>query len=405
MTQEVAASSVGIAGCEQMDAAYSAMLAASDGNIYTALCTHNGRDDAVLVRYEPASRTTHILADMGAATGEKGRATIPQGKVHTRMGEGADGRIYFATHPTYPAGPVPAGSPAGHFMAYDPRSGACRSVAEAPGPEAVITAALDPDRLVMVGLSNPSGKLLICDLKSGAVRDLGPQTNGASPCRTIGIDREGNAWFTREPGEIVRYGAETSAIDKMKARIPALSFPNEAGMGVWRTVVFDPTGGIFYGIHARTSLLFAYDPRIDQAMAIGSVAAEADRGEPLSTFASLAFARAPDGRLYYVAARGIFDFFNSKPLQGAAHLISFEPRTRAITDHGPIVAEGRRLFGSQNAVVSQDGRRLYILGAFEAGPQDRIVPATMLPVVQGDGSRKLPYQLRIGIIELGRLAA
>ena len=212
------------------------MLAASDGNIYTALCTHNGKDAAVLVRFEPDLGTTRKLADMGAATAKDGKATIPQGKVHTRMGQGEDGRIWCATHPTYPPGLVPDRAPSGHVVCYNPITGDCRSIARAPEREAIITAAFDMGRNVMVGLSNPSGRLLVCDLTGGAMRDLGPQTNGGSPCRTIGIDGEGSAWFTREPGEIVRLHPGAGEVDVMRAKLPHPNFAGEPGMAVWRTV-------------------------------------------------------------------------------------------------------------------------------------------------------------------------
>ena len=48
MGKKVACSSVGFEGYEHMDAAFSAMLVADDGRVYTGLCTHNGKDDGAL---------------------------------------------------------------------------------------------------------------------------------------------------------------------------------------------------------------------------------------------------------------------------------------------------------------------------------------------------------------------
>ena len=404
MARRVEARSWCFPGLAHMDAGYSAMLAAADGNIYTALCTHNGKDDALIVRYEPATNTTCVVADIGAATGEKGRA-IPQGKVHTRMAESADGCIWFATHPTYPAGPVPENAPSGHFMEFDPASGVSRSVARAPDREAIITAAFDPVRSVAIGLSNPSGRLLICDLSNSTLDDLGPVTNGGSPCRSIGMDHDGRAWFTREPGEIVSVDPVNKRVEVATARMPHPDLPGESGMGVWRTALWDNSRGVFHAVHARTSFLFTFDPEHDKTVPIGSMAAEPDRGDPRSTFASLAFAQSPDGRIFTIAARGVFDFFNSRPLRGAAHLVSYEPEAGRIVDHGPILVEdGRRLWGSQNAAVSRDGSTLYLLAAVEATNSDEAAPATRLAVeaTTTDGV-SVAYQLRIVGIDLGWL--
>lgn len=405
MPRTVEARSWRFPGLSHVDAGYSAMLAASDGNIYTALCTHNGTDNALLVRYEPATDAIRVVADMGRASGEKHRNAIPQGKVHTRMGESGDGCIWFGTHPTYPAGPVPEDAPPGHVMEFDPTTGLCRSVAQAPPREGIITASFDPGRDLMVGLSNPSGRLLICNLRTGTLDDLGPVTNGASPCRSIGIVSNGRAYFTREPGEIVSVDPATGHVEVATARMPHPELRGEAGMGVWRTALWDASRGIFHAVHARTSFLFSFDPARDKAVPIGSLAAGGDRENPRSTFASLAFAQSPDGRLFTLAARGVFDFFNSRPLRGAAHLVSYSPNNGDIIDHGSIVAEnGRRLWGSQNAAVSRDGWTLYLLAAVKAVKTDETIPATRIAVegaISADG--KVGYQLRIVAINLRRV--
>lgn len=390
-----------------MDAGYSAMLAASDGNIYTALCTHDGRNDAILVRYEPSAGETRIFADMGEVTGEKGNYAIPQGKIHTRMAEDANGGIWFATHPTYPAGPVPLDAPSGHVIVFDPRSGICRSIARAPARQAIITAAFSEARNTMVALSNPSGHLLRYDLNTGSMEDLGEVTNGGSPCRSIGIDGDGIAWFTREPGEIVGLPPDGTELIVASARMPHPEIPGEVGMGVWRTITWDDSGGLFYAVHARTSFLFSFDPRRDVTTPIGLVSAESEHGDPRATFASLAFAQAPDRKIHTVAPRGIFDFFNSRPLRGAAQLVSFNPLTGGISDHGPILSvDGRRVWGSQNAVVSRDGKELYVLGVVEIFADELTgeIPQIAIETTDGEVAR-VGYQLRVLAIDLTTLDA
>ena len=68
--------------------------------------------------YDPRDGRARVVADMGVATGEKGKGLVPQGKIHTHLGHGSDGRVYFATHPTFPPGDIKADYPAGQFMVY-----------------------------------------------------------------------------------------------------------------------------------------------------------------------------------------------------------------------------------------------------------------------------------------------
>lgn len=410
MAESVSANSVLFEGFEYMDGAYSAMLVAEDGRVYTGLCTHDGKHDAALGMYDPQTAKAQVVADMGIATREKGRGRLPQGKIHSRIGQGRDGKIYFATHLSFPLGDINTkyDYPGGHFMVYDPVNAVCQPIVKGPEQEGIITGALDPQRMIMFGLTYPSGFFLVCDTRLGVLNNLGTVTHGTNPCRTMGVDDKGNAYLSRDPGEIVKYDSQTCEIEVLEVRVPHLEFPKEpgSGAGMWRTVVWDAAAHVFYGVHARTSLLFLFDPQERTTKKIGPICAKRDVGNELATFASLAIAQAPNGTIYYVAPGGMFDYFASQPLHAPAHLVTYNPQADEIVDHGEIWSDGpRRLWGSQNAAVSRDGRTLYLFGAVEALSIDKTIPFTVIPI-QSDGEvKRVPYQLRLLIIDLEGLAS
>ena len=171
-------------------------------------------------------------------------------------------------------------------------------------------------------------------------------------------------------------------------------------MGVRRTALWDDSRGVFQAVHARTSFLFTFDPEHDKTVPIGSMAAEPDRGDPRSTFASLAFAQSPDGRIFTIAARGVFDFFNSRPLRGAAHLVSYEPEAGRIVDHGPILVEdGRRLWEARTRLYRATGR------PFISSPPSKRPTRTRRPRRRGLRSKQRPRMELASLISSGSLGS
>lgn len=415
--QIVAARSVEFPGYEYMDGAYTGLLEAKNGLVYVGLCTHNGRNHAVLAVYDPATGKTRPVADMGQAAGEEGKGRLPQGKIHSRIRQAADGNIYFTTHFGYPSNNVNAkiDYPGGHFMVYNPGDGICRSIARAPEQEGIISAELDDAHQVMYGLTYPSGLFLICDLKTGKLRNVGSLSGGATVCRIIACDDAGNVYASREPDQIVKYDPRTKKIATLKTTVPSLDLNapewmgNTVGRKIWRTIIWDDKVKKLYGIHGGTSRLFVFDPAAETAQGIGQVCAQSDIGHEVLTYATLAFAQGPDRILYYAPSQGLFDYFNSKPLRGPAHLVTFNPSAITIRDHGVIIADGqRRVLGCQNAAVSRDGKTLYLMGAVEALAGDRTVPFTTLPVVKTGSvsdTGKIPYQIRLILLDIDHLKA
>ncbi len=83
-------------GLATMDGNWAALKAGSDGKVYVGLACHgcNGH----LVYYDSTKDRMVDVGDLTALSGESGLGLGPQSKIHAKLGEGKDGRIYFATH-------------------------------------------------------------------------------------------------------------------------------------------------------------------------------------------------------------------------------------------------------------------------------------------------------------------
>ncbi|HWQ52961.1 MAG TPA: hypothetical protein VN442_04700, partial [Bryobacteraceae bacterium] len=73
---------------------WSAAYVASNGKVYVGLCTH--ADSANVYEFDPAASRMRHLANIAALSGERGRGTWTNGKIHVQMQE-LDGYIYFGS--------------------------------------------------------------------------------------------------------------------------------------------------------------------------------------------------------------------------------------------------------------------------------------------------------------------
>ena len=85
------------------------MARGDDGRIYAGLCCEiEAAVSALLYQYDPATRASRLIYDLGELTGNPpARGRMPHSKLHTCLCAGKDGKIYGATHNTAP----PAGDP------------------------------------------------------------------------------------------------------------------------------------------------------------------------------------------------------------------------------------------------------------------------------------------------------
>lgn len=374
-------------GFTQGDDNYNAVTAASDGKIYYVICAHKIDVGAQMFAYDPASgKVTHV-ADLTAASGEKGLKAVPQGKSHVPFFE-HKGKLYFATHLGYyqviggkelvgvpPAGYKPY--PGGHFLAYDLATGKTEKLGDAPTGEGIITMAMDPKREIIYALTWPSGYFLRYDMKTGQVKNFGFTAGKGERgtgdefrviCRSIAVDQIlGTAAFSTSTGDVMQYTDRTGELKKL----PAFSLrrdilgawdPNKPGSMAynWRQMVLYKPDNVFYGNHGNTGYLLRFGPYAHQMDVIERISAEKSRrsGEyDEFSYGYLGLMMGPDGHTLY--------FLTGTPKGEEIRFITYDIKTSKYTDWGALaLSDGRRPTWAQAIAVGPD-KRIYTVSKIE----------------------------------------
>jgi len=366
-------------GLHQMDGNWAALLAASDGKVYTGLAYHGGSGH--LVYYDAKTDRVHDVGDLNSLTGETHLRRGPQSKIHSRFGEGKDGRIYFGTHGgwwwEYARFAAKEGYPGAHWMAFDPRTGRVEDFGLGVPNQGVNTGNYDPLFNRIYGMTHPRGEFVYYDVASRRAVNKGRINNFESVCRTLGIDDQGNVYGSFGVGQIFRYDPRTDSIAELTVRIPirqkGISLGRDYGKSetAWRTVVWDRQTRRFYGVDESASILFSFDPRAGQdgeVRRLGQLCVPGFEERRDVPFATLSLALGQDRKLYYAAAAREFDYGGSAGM-GTSHLLTYDLKTAKTADLGEMVLEdGRPVIGTNAADTAPDGT-VYFIGAIEVRPQ------------------------------------
>ncbi len=366
-------------GLHEMDGNWAALLAASDGKVYAGLAYHGS--DGHLVYYDSKTGRMHDVGDLTALAGESHLKRGPQSKIHSRFGEGKDGRIYYGTHGgwwwDYARFATKEGYPGAHWMAYDPKTNRVEDFGIGPVNEGVNTGAYDPKFHRIYGLTHPRGHFVYYDVAARKAVDKGRVNNFESICRTLGIDDEGNVYGSFGRGQIFRYDPRNDSLTELGARVPirekgiSLGRDYHKSESAWRTVVWDNATRKFYGVDESATLLFSFDPKAGpdgEVRSLGHLAIPELAAKREVPYATLSLALGHDRKLYYGAAGREFDYSSSAGA-AAAHLIAYDLKTGRSEDLGAmLLADGRRVLGTNAADTGPDGT-IYLVGAIEVRPE------------------------------------
>ena len=334
------------------DSNFYSLTIASDGCVYCTLSSHNIDTHARSFRYNPATDEYKMIFDLGAAAGEEGEKSIPQGKSHSPYFE-LDGKLYLATHYGFFAttanreepAPVPAGYkpyPGGHILAYDLKTGHTQDLGKGPPEEGIITLNMDPARGRLYGLTWPNGLFLVFDIAKREMRNLGPVCLGGEVgrgdkyrclVRSFAVDpRDGMVYFTNSDGLIQRYNPSANAVEPytklhMKRDIfgqwdPAR--PGHQGYN-WRNILWHDEAQCFYGVHPRSGWLFRFEPHEGRLDLIDRIACDEIRRvghyEPFH-YGYLTLQLGPDRKTLYYLTSSYGVPTDDGGLIPAAHLVS-----------------------------------------------------------------------------------
>ncbi|MCC6419668.1 MAG: hypothetical protein IT429_15655 [Gemmataceae bacterium] len=342
---------------------------ASDGRVYCGIGDHGndagGDARCFLYRWDPRRRTLEQIVDMN-------RVVPPQqgqpawSKVHARIDEGADNKIYFSctlndgNRANQEQFRWTARLPGGQLYRFDPQTGRTTVHADLPRPRCTATSYLDRQRNVWwCNLEAGGNALYGLNLETRRVVFQGPD-GSVTFNRNFAVGRDGSVYFNGEGG-IWKYDAAA----RRQARTRS-SFANSPGM---RSSARESRDGCIYGTTHRSGQLFRYRPARDEVQLLGPGWLRGD----YVTVCELS----PDERfLYYLPGAHGGAFRHGTPVvqyeitTGRRKVLAFLARAfEQAHDYVPA--------GTYGMKVSADGATLYI--NFNGHAADRIRPRQMRP--------------------------
>jgi hypothetical protein len=354
---------------------YGCLAHAGDGAIYYTLGSREADGEARLLRFDPGTRLTTLVAHLSSAVGEAPPATIPQGKTHVGLFEHS-GRLYTATHIGYykrrlgrelPAAPPGRGRyPGGHLVAYDLTSGRIDDLARAPAEEGIIAMTLDRRRGQISALTWPGGLLLTYQLESGQLRDHGP-VFGAGEwgrhlglrwrriCRTIVHDPDsGDVYWSDDDGCLfaLRHGSQT--IELVRRRLA-----EDSGATGWRALIWRESERAFYGILSGSCWLFRFEPAARKVELLDQLRPRSVRRRlRLNQSPTLALRLAEDGETLLYLATGPGLLTATGRINSTVHLLTYHLPSRTTREHGILrLPDGRYPVLAES--IEQVGDRIY----------------------------------------------
>jgi len=387
-------------GFPEADCSYHGVYCAPDGKVYFTLSAHSIAVWARLYQYDPKAKTVRLLWTPQSSTPGKGH--VAQGKVHSPLAE-HKGELFLCTHTGHyrPDHKLPGSDTeakpykGGYVYAVGKQTGKGRVVAaplhnrplEVPMPngtvplggEALISSVMDTERGLFYALSWPSAIFVKVDVATGKVKEYGKMQDGgeaverdlpADPeaagrqkrepnpkyqriCRTLTMDDDGNVYGSSGDGKIWKYDPKRDEVVVMESRMQDATrgaMPQAApNLHLWRTVVWDRNGKVFYGVHWGTSWLFRFDPKADR---IEPIMHWAPAKGQVKDYAQIGLAISPDQVLY-----GLVHAPPIKPkVQRSVHLITLDLKNLHFKDHGSVLSEdGMTLMFAETCAVAPNG--------------------------------------------------
>jgi len=346
------------------------ICAASDGTVYCGIGDHGndagGDARCFIYRWLPARKELRQVVDMNAVVPP--RAGQPAwSKVHARIDEGPDGKIYFsctlndgnrAKLPQYQWNDE---LPGGQIYRFDPATGETKVFANLPAKRCTAASVLDRARNTWwCNLEAGDGNALWgLDLATKQVAHKSPD-GCITFNRNFALGRDGSIYFNGDGG-VWKYEASSRQLKKTDS-----GFPDSPGM---RSSTAESSAGYIYGTTHGSNQLFQYCPANDKLDLLGPtwLAGEYTTVTVLS----------PDERfLYYVPGAHGRAFGYGTPIvqyeiaTGQRKVIAFLAEAFE-KEHGYLPA------GTYGVKLSADGGTLFV--NFNGHAADSIRPTHMRP--------------------------
>jgi hypothetical protein len=384
------------------DSMWSALYAAKSGKLYIGLCTH--AEAAHFFEFDAQTQQMHHVADLTVFKGERGKGIRTSGKIHVRMSEDEQGRVYFGDfcEDTGPECVDPASYRGPHWFRYDPTQGRLENLGQINRQWGLLGMVLEPKYRRLYGLAE-DGHLYAMDLATRVTTDLG-RVDDWDICRTIFADDEGNVYGSYPIGRVWKYDPKRDRLlDLRGTRLPldpratprTMSNPLIDRKVYWRVIEWEPKERVAYGVVVGDSMLFRFDPYDGPEGTITPLVrlcAERylDADPSLIPVSTLALTITPQRQLYYAPVVSVaFDYagtswdvaderkftahLTGKDVPPESALVVYDIDRKERRELGILrTHDGRRVFGLGGACTGQQDGKIYFVGAVEESDPKRV---------------------------------
>ncbi len=338
-----------------VDGQWQGIIAASNGRTYFSVSSHSADHNAQFYCYDPKLDKVVHLIDVGKWCGETdsiGKINT-QGKIHSEIFE-VDAKLYCTTT----AGHFSEKRPyqGGHFLSYDLQTGGFKNLGRYPDQAGgLLTMTYDPKYRRLYAISQGNQTLVYYDLKTGKITKVGQAEKNPHQTRFLLPDKAGRIYGSTWNGQIYRYDPRARKFSVLKTRLPhdpRIKPPDPTPERLakttfssqelpwhsthWTRLTWDPKTKWYYGIRGNDEYLF----RLRLPKRGGSKA-------KVKGLTSMSFKRGTRDKNRYgslsVTRLGRRIYYCSYPVwRSMAHLLSYNIDTGEVSNHGPIVTDGRR---------------------------------------------------------------
>lgn len=382
-------------GNHREESMWSALYGAKNGKIYIGLCTH--AEAAHFYEFDPETETMRHIVDLTELHGERGEGINTNGKIHVRMGEDAEGNIYFGglNEDTGPECIDPSSYLGAFWYRYNPKADKVEVLGKISRHFGLLGMVVEPKYMRLYGLAE-DGHLYMYDINGRYTRDLG-KVDDWDICRTIFADEDGNVYGSFPVAQIWKYDpVKDEVIDLPNIRLQydnrvlprTMSKPMIDRKVIWRVIEWDPREKVAYGIVGGNSMLFRYDVSkgaegsIEYLKTLTAPQYWEETNVRQIPFATLTLAVDSEKVWFAPTASGSFDYvgnswdvkdeekFNAKLAGGyfppVSYLVSYGKKDGERHSHGLMITEsGNLCFGLGGACVGQKDGKIYFVGAIE----------------------------------------
>lgn len=344
---------------------------ASDGSVYVGIGDHHhdadGDGRCFIYRWDPASKTLTQIVDMNKVVPPRpGQPAWT--KVHAKIDEGPDGKIYFCC--TLNAGNRAGDAnykwtkqlPGAQLYQYDPATG-----------RTIVFANLPPKRCTATSLFDVRRNIWWCNLEAGegdalygldlATKKIAYQSPDGAVAfnRNFALAADGTIYFNGGAGQIMHLDS------KKKTSGTAISFAASPGM---RASTRQSTAGDFFGSTHKTNLLFRYRPQDGQLETLGPTWGTGQY--------TTVMVLSPDERFVYYLPGA-----HGQAFKYGTPIVQYEIATKTRKVLAFLAPAFEEQFdyvpgGTYGLKLSEDGATLYV--NFNGHAADGIRPANMKPI-------------------------